>query len=158
MINRYLLTDEVIKSYTKYNCKKFLLCNIIIDALFLVWSIYKYLQYKNNMFLYLIIFILFMMILTFFRVNKTVKVEIERIRIRYGNEPQYMNIEFKDEIIISVNDNSITIPYDKILNYSQTKEFIMVKIKAKMVVVLKNDSFVNGSVEECVNFLDSLKH
>lgn len=158
MINRYLLTDEVIKKYSKYNCKKFFICNLIVDIIFLVWSILKYIQYKNNMFLYLILFILFMMFLSLFRVYKDIKVEVERIRISYGDEPQYMNIEFKDEIIISVKENTMSIPYDKVLKYTQTKEFIYVRIKAKMVVVLKKDSFVQGSVEECIKFLDDLKH
>jgi len=156
MVNRYLLTDEVIKKYSKHNCKKYFLCNLTVDILFLIWSILKYVEYKNNMFLYLILFIVFMIFLVFFRVHKDIKVEIERIRIKYGDEPQYMNIEFVDEIIITVKENSMTIPFDKVLNYSQNKEFIFVKIKAKMVVILKKDSFMNGSVEECVALLDNI--
>ncbi len=156
MVNRYLLTDEVIKKYSKHNCKKYFLCNLAVDILFLIWSILKYVEYKNNMFLYLILFIVFMIFFVFFRVHKDIKVEIERIRIKYDDEPQYMNIEFVDEIIITVKENSMTIPFDKVLNYSQNKEFIFVKIKAKMVVILKKDSFVNGSVEECVALLDNI--
>lgn len=97
-----------------------------------------------------------MVCLTLFRVYRVIKLEIKRNRIKYGDEPQYMNIEFKDEIIISAKENTMSIPYDKVLKYNQTYEFIIVRIKAKMVVILKKDSFVEGTCDECFTFLNSI--
>ncbi len=156
MVNRYLLTDEVIKKYTKHNCLKFIISNLVVDTLFLIWCIWNYLSYKDNMFLYFILFVIFMIFLVFLKVHKGLNVEVERIRIRYGDEPQYMNIELRNEIFISVKDNTMNIPLDKVIKYTQNKEFIFVEIKGKMVVVLKKDSFVEGSYEDCIALLDGL--
>ncbi len=156
MINRYLLTDEVIRKYTRINCRKYIISNLIVDIIFMIWCINRYLYYNSKIFLYLIGVFAIMVFLIFFRVNKTIKLEIERMRIRYGDEPQYMNIEINDQINIAVKENTMNIPFDKVIKHFQTKEFVMVKVKGKMVVILKKDSFVQGSYEECLALLDKI--
>ena len=152
MINRYLLTDEIIKKYTRINCRKYILFNLIVELIFLLVCIGFYFYFDSIRFLHLSCFFFLMLFLTFYRVHKAIKVEVERIHIRYGDEPQYMNIG----IIITVKDNTMSIPYDKIIKYTKTDDFIMVRIKAKMVVVLKKDSFVEGTYDDCIALLNDI--
>lgn len=156
MVNRYLLTDEIIKKYLKEVWKKYIVLNLIVDIIYIFLIFYCYLYFNNNSFLIYILFGFLMMYIVFWKRNRAIKTEIERMRIRYGEEPPYMTVELREEIIIAANENSMSIPYDKVIKYIQTEELVLIKIKGKMYAILKKDSFVEGTYEECIALLDKI--
>lgn len=158
MVNKYLLSDDLIERYVKEFWKKYIVANIIISILFFAFVIFNYIYYKNSIFLLFILIDVCSLVNKFASRKKAILSEIERIHIKYGDVAQYITTTLKEDIEITVKENTLNIPYDKVIKFSQTDEFIFIDTKGNMRVVLKKDSFVQGSVEECVKFLEDLKH
>ncbi|MBQ8166320.1 MAG: hypothetical protein IJZ96_04695 [Lachnospiraceae bacterium] len=158
MINKYLLSDSVIERYVKVFWSKYIIGNIIISILFLAFVLYYYFTFHNSIFLLFILVDICILVGKFTNRKKSILSEIERIHIKYGDVAQYITTTLKEDIEITVKENTLNIPFDKVLKFSQTEEFIFIDTKGNMRVVLKKDSFVQGSVEECVKFLEDLNH
>ncbi|MBQ9935806.1 MAG: YcxB family protein [Lachnospiraceae bacterium] len=157
MVNRYLLSDNVIERYMKVFWNKYIIGNIIISLAFLAFVLYSYITFRNPIFLLFVLVDICILSGKFANRNKSILSEIERIHIKYGDVAQYITTIFCGKIEITVNENSLNIPYDKIIKFSQTEEFIFIETKGNMRVVLKKDSFVEGSCEECLSFLKGLR-
>lgn len=156
MVNKYLLSDGVIERYVKVFWNKYIIGNIIISILFLAFVLYYYFTFRNSIFLLFILVDICILAGKFANRKKSILSEIERIHIKYGDVAQYITTTFGQNIEITVKENTLNIPYDKVIKYSQTDEFIFIDTKGNMRVVLKKDSFVEGSSDECMAFLDGL--
>ena len=159
MINRYKYTKDIIEEYQNaWWSNEFRIGNIsmIITTFIAIGLLLQAIQ-RNTINFYTI-FLLIMPLLYFImfpiRKKKSIKIEMDKYSKTYENTDNTIEIKVLNEKIeINTAGGKTELTYDKIKKYIETKNLIILLLKGDMTVALKKDSFVNGTEEECKNFL-----
>ena len=91
-----------------------------------------------------------------YKIKKAIDIQIERVRVQYGDEPQEITIELKDNIQMYIKDSKKEISFNDVISYKETDNLLIILLKGKMTIPLKKDSFLEGSMKECKELLDGI--
>lgn len=99
-------------------------------------------------------FISFLMLLTYFRTKKSIKIGYERNLISAGKESILKNELFEDKIVSFVDELKREYSYHQITRFFETKHFILLHLQHNLHVTIEKSS-LNAGVDEVKAFLVS---
>ncbi len=157
MVNKYLYTDEIIRETMKKSINKLVIVLDVIAMLICIYCTYKGVLLDSTFLIVEGVFLLFFVIcINAYKIKKAIDIQIERIRVQYGEEPQEITIELKDNIKMYIKDSKKEIAFNDVISYKETDNLLIILLKGKMTIPLKKDSFVEGSMKECKELLDGI--
>lgn len=96
------------------------------------------------------LYFLFRLFCYFLQVNTMIKRDNEL----YGKEISVETIVTNEYIQNTVSNGAINqLQYDKIKSVTQTKNLVLLRSKAKLIYIFRNDTFTKGNKDEFINFL-----
>ncbi|MBQ8597093.1 MAG: YcxB family protein [Lachnospiraceae bacterium] len=157
IINKFKFTKELVKEHVLYYWMKYVIGIGGIAVILFAYYLYLFLVSERQPELIVFVCVLLIPVVLCVRINKDIKNILERNRVQYGDEAPVYTVEMDEEIVVTVNEISMHISPDNIKKYVQTKNLLVLYINGSMAVVLKKDSFVQGSVEECIKWVKKYK-
>ena len=97
-------------------------------------------------------FISFLMLLTYFRTKKSIKINYERNLISAGKESTLNYELFEDKIVSHVDELKREYFYHQITKLFETRNFILLHIQHNLYVTIEKNN-LNASVDEVKSFL-----
>ena len=97
-------------------------------------------------------FISFLMLLTYFRTKKSIKIDYERNLISAGKESTLNYELFEDKIVSHVDELKREYFYHQITKFFETKNFILLHLQHDLYVTIEKNN-LNASVDEVKSFL-----
>ena len=97
-------------------------------------------------------FISFLMIIIYFRTNKTIKIGYERMLISEGKERTIECELFEDRIVVYSDDSKREYFYHQITKFFETKNFILLHLKHNLYILIEKNG-INANVGEVKSFL-----
>lgn len=158
IVNEFTFTKELIKEYVLHHWKKFLIVRCCIVALIVVFYLYALIALKWKSALIVLALGLMFPVFCYIRIRRDYLNVLERNRIKFGDETPVHTVEINENIVVKVKEENICISPDNIKKYTQTKHLLIIYIKGSMAVVLKKDSFLQGSAEECIALIKKYKN
>lgn len=157
MVNRYLYTAEIIRETMKKSINKSAIILDIIGVFICIYCIYKGVLLNSTFLIVEGVILLFLVIgINAYKIKKAIDIQIERVRVQYGEEPQEITIELKDNIQMYIKDSKKEISFNDVISYKETDNLLIILLKGKMTIPLKKDSFLEGSMKECKELLDGI--
>ena len=98
------------------------------------------------------LFISFLMLLTYFRIKKSIKINYERNLISAGKESTLNYELFEDKIVSHVDELKREYFYHQITKFYETKNFILLHLQHNLHITIEKDN-LNASVDEVKAFL-----
>lgn len=98
--------------------------------------------------------LIFAVLLMYFRYRQSVNLAVERDNELSGGEGLDINIAVTEESITNITeDGQSTVGFDRVKSAFVTKNYIAVTTKAKLIYILKKDSFTVGDYDGFIAFL-----
>ena len=97
-------------------------------------------------------FMSFLMVLIYFRTEKSIKINYERNLISAGKESTLNYELFDDKIILHVDELKREYFYHQITKFFETKNFILLHLQHNLHITIEKNN-LNASVDEVKNFL-----
>lgn len=161
IINKYVQTKDLVKEYQNAWWKNYFKKGIIVMSIILLVSIILFIQcyIKYNLinvgFIALIAICVLYFILLYLKKEKAIKMELKRYNALFNNQDKEIKIKLQKSIEIEIDKNKREIFYDKVKNYIETKNLIILLVEGNMTISLKKDAFTKGSYEECKELLNN---
>lgn len=149
IVNKYRFSKELIKEYVWNFWRTHVIVECGIFLAFLLYYLYLFLA-GYQWALWVILMVCSIPVMLVVRIRRDNKLIMERNVALYGKEDPEHIIEIGEEILYSVEGVSLRISPKDVKKCKQTKNLIIFKFKGNMAVMLKKDSFVQGSAEECL--------
>ena len=153
--NSYVRDEKMLKEIYKYlffKRKSMIVSYIILLLCFLANLLMALFDGFFNYFI--LIFIPLFLAIRFFTYIRTVKIVLKRDAEMHDNEILIEAIATNEFIQNTASNGSvIKLEYDKIKRVTQTKEFILLLSKAKLIYIFKKDAFTKGTPEDFIVFL-----
>lgn len=156
IVNKYRFSKELIREHVLgYWRIHAILYSGIALAFFLYYLRLFMGGYRSA--LWIMLLVLLMPVMLVFRLRRDIKVITERNLLRYGKEDPECTIEIGEDILYSVEEVSLRIVAKDVKKCVQTKNLIVFRLAGSMAVILKKDSFVQGSAEDCLAWYEKNK-
>ncbi|MBQ6570712.1 MAG: YcxB family protein [Clostridia bacterium] len=157
--NEYVRDLDTIKEMLAWSNFKspIRIATLVLIAVGIIQSVTSYLHFHDNTFLVsLVIWIIFIFLLIFLY-KKRVKLYAARDKEVSGGKEEEITVSLYDDkmAIEASSGGSVEVAYSSLKKIYTTKNLIIALSGARLMYILKKDSFTVGSADECVAFLKS---
>ncbi len=155
MVNKFLYTEDLIKEGIKKNISIMAYFLVLVSFLYGAIVVVEGLE-QNIIKINGFIFPIFVIVIILLKIRYSINLAIKQAQITYGKLPIEMTVIINDSIELITGESKRTISLDNVKSYKVTENLITILLEASLMVFVKKDSFVKGSYEECIAFLDSI--
>lgn len=156
-INEYEYNFDIAKeNINNWWNRKFKKANITLIFFFVITLILFFVT-KKIVFLVSSILLLIPMIFFIFKKNNALNIELKAIKELYSNNCFNFRVEIDKKIKLITPRGEKEFELSIIESFYETKNFIVLNVQNSTTIALKKDSFLKGTSEEFLLFLNDLK-
>ena len=152
--NTYIRDKKVAKEiygYFYFRRKFYIIVYIMLVIAFAANLVTAICGYSYNLPAFILIPLLFA--LPFYSYFRQVSILVKRDKEAHGDVVELNTVVTEDFIQITVLTSVSKVEFDKIKSVIQTKNLILLRTKANMLVIFQKDGFTKGDKDEFVSFL-----
>lgn len=153
-VNEYQYTSEMAReSISAWFHKKYIIKESIKLCIYAIFCVIFLIISKNVIFLVTLLMPPLIFVLMFRARNKTIKTELERMKVFYGDTVPVVHIEIGENITFTSPKGTNHLAYADIEDIIETENLFVLAIKGKMTLALDKDGFVEGDSDQCKKYL-----
>jgi len=156
-INEYEYDSNIAKeSINAWWNLKFMKSNITI-IIILILVLIMFIITKKKVFLISIFLLLIPIVFFLVKKNIALNLELKKIKALYNYASFKFRIEIDKNIKLITSQGEKNFELSIVESFYETKNLVVLNTKSAATIALKKDSFINGTKEEFIIFLNGLK-
>jgi hypothetical protein len=163
-INQYVVSFEMYKEWANNpigrsairNRKKGIRLRVIGSIFSIIMIIIGFLLHEFYALLVGFIFLIIFMLRLFFIPNRILKKQYDLVMKAHNNSLWTRTTTFSDSIVIDEGKSTLRYEYSEIFKMSEDEKYFYLFMNVDMVLRIRKDSFILGSCEDLIEFLNSV--
>lgn len=156
-INQYSMTHKLAKEVFEKQWNWKLRYYYIFIFIAMIMFLFQFLVERKWMY----IFLLVLCILSVLLIKRYKKIQVihmwKRMKKELKKSTSYMKIELSDAIYVESFLKEKKYSWQEYLGYFQTEHMLYLIVNREAFIALKKDTFVKGTLEECITYLNTKK-